>query len=667
MKSGRSYYSASLPQFLAEDSASILGTIVKNSSLQHITDLMSYSWESEIEILKNQFKNFSDGHIIFEYVIPRVGRRIDVVFLFQNIVFLLEFKVGENESGAYDQVLDYALDLKNFQQESHDKLLIPITVITDAKEKDFSFDVYSDKIAKPLFATKNSLGEIIQKVAEMYTEPPFDYQSWENSIYLPTPTIIEAARSLYENHSVDDIARTDATAQNLTRTTKAINEIIERSKKNKEKSIVFVTGVPGAGKTLVGLNLATERHNFKTEEHAVFLSGNHPLVAVLQEALARDLIKRENLKGTQEEKKEALRKISSFIQIIHRYRDDFIGNDNPPTERILIFDESQRAWTHSKIKSFMQRRKRIKDFPCSEPEFLISTADRLDGWSVIICLVGGGQEIDTGEAGIQEWFESLGRRFKHWKVYTSKRINDQNYSWGKSWDEMMQDLCVEYNEDLNLATSMRSFRNESVSEFVEFLLQADLQKAKECYQKLTNQNKPFPIYITRDIKTAKQWVREKSRASERYGLLASSTAARLKADGVYYAKDRKSISPECWFLNGKDDIRSSYFMEIVASEFETQGLELDYALIAWDADLRIEKGRWKHFKLSTRISPPNWSSIQSVNNIKYLTNTYRVLLTRARQGFVIFIPSGNATDATRLPKFYDGTYNFLKSIGIPEL
>ena len=667
MKNIRSYYSASIQEFLAQDNSAILGNIVSNYQMAQLSDMMEYSWEEEIPVLKEQLKFFSEGRIIFEYVIPRMGKRVDVVFISSNIVFLLEFKVGKNEAGASNQVLDYALDLKNFQKESHDKLLVPIAVVTEAEEQNNIFEIYDDRVAKPLFANRNNLNEVIASVITKSNEKNFNYGDWEKSIYLPTPTIVEAAQSLYAKHSVEDIARSDAGAQNLTTTTKAIEAIIEKSKATGEKSIIFVTGVPGAGKTLVGLNLANSRHDSAQGEHAVFLSGNFPLVAVLQEALARDLIVREKLKGNSLDKKNALRKISAFIQIIHRYRDDFIGNTTPPTERITIFDESQRAWTQTKISSFMARRKHIKNFPCSEPEFLISTMDRLDGWGVIVCLVGGGQEIDSGEAGIQEWFDSLCRRFKHWNIYTSKRINDNNYTWGRSWDEMLHDLNVDYNEDLHLASSMRSFRNEYVSAFIETLLQADILQAQMYYQKLSSQEQKYPIYVTRDLNKAKQWITSHARGSERYGILASSNAARLKPEGIYYAKERTSISPENWFLNGKDDIRYSYFMEVVASEFETQGLELDYAIVAWDADLRIVNDQWKHFAMSTRKTPPGWSPIGSKNNITYLTNSYRVLLTRARQGFVIFIPHGSSSDATRLPQYYDSTYNYLKRIGIKEI
>ena len=667
MKSIRSYYSASLQEFLSTDSSAVLGDIVKHSQTAQLNDLQKCSWEEEITILNDQLNSFHDGFIIFEYIIPRMGKRVDTVFISSNIVFLLEFKVGDSLSGAYNQVLDYALDLKNFQKESHDKLLVPIIIVTEAQEQENQYNVFEDKVVAPLFANKYNLGAVIQNIVKRNHEPPFDYNAWESSIYMPTPTIIEAAQSLYSRHSVEDIVRSDAGAQNLSVTTDTIESIIENSKLTGSKSIIFVTGVPGAGKTLVGLNLANSRHDCSEGEHAIFLSGNYPLVSVLQEALARDLLKREKLKGNSIEKSNALRKISAFIQIIHRYRDDFINNTTPPTERITIFDESQRAWTQAKIASFMARRKHIKCFPYSEPEFLISTMDRLEGWGVIVCLVGGGQEIDSGEAGIQEWFDSLRRRFKDWRVYVSTQINDTNYTWGRNCKDMLLGLNVTYNEKLHLSTSMRSFRNELVSSFIEALLSADQEKARDYYQTLSRKEQKYPIFVTRDLIKAKQWVCSQARGSERYGILASSTAARLKSDGIYYAKERTSISPEIWFLNGKDDIRSSFFMEVVASEFETQGLELDYAVVAWDADLRIVNDQWKHFSLSTRKNPPGWSPISSKNNRIYLTNSYRVLLTRSRQGFVIFIPRGSNDDSTRLPMYYDSTYLFLKNIGIEEI
>ena len=661
------FYSAEIEQFLRTDTAYILAEMVKANPFD-LTDLQRDAWLEEIAILKRELTPFPEGWLMLEFTIPRMGKRVDAVVISGGIVFLLEFKVGDSHyrSSTDNQVLDYALDLKNFHKASKDLTIVPISVPTAAlpDSKVERIHKYPDGVCYTIRATQHQIGTAIQSICDKWPCPPINGLEWENSEYMPTPTIVEAAQALYSNHNVNDITRSDAGARNLTKTTEAIKQIIRFSKENRRKSIVFVTGVPGAGKTLVGLNLASEFHNNAMEEHAIFLSGNLPLVTVLQEALARDKVQREKDQGRRLAKDTALREVRSFIQIIHHYRDEYVGNNQVPTERVAIFDESQRAWTQQEISSFMARKKGVREFPWSEPEFLIGTMDRRSDWATIVCLVGGGQEINKGEAGLSEWFDSLKRSYPHWDVYAAQNLDDSEYLHGRSWQEMTSGLRLTIDNDLHLATSIRSFRSDKVSLLVKEILDNDLEKAKATYQELKGK---YPIYITRDLDKAKNWVKTSARGSERYGLFASSNAARLKPRGIYYAKDRSSLSPENWFLNGKDDIRSSYFLEAVASEFETQGLELDYAIVAWDADLRIENGRWTHNQMSNRLSPPNWSRIRSENNVKYLTNAYRVLLTRARQGFIIYIPEGATDDATRLPAFYDETFNYLKEIGIQEI
>ena len=523
---------------------------------------------------------------------------------------------------------------------------------------------YEDGVSKAISISPRQIHGVLAAASAQWQVDAFDYAAWENSEYMPTPTIIEAAQALYSNHNVEEITRSDAGAFNLSLTTTAIKQIISSSRSSNQKAIIFVTGVPGAGKTLVGLNLANEYHNAKNEEHAVFLSGNLPLVTVLQEALARDKVTREKERGNKILKEDAKREIKSFIQIIHHYRDEYVGNARLPTEHIAIFDESQRAWTKAEISSFMARKKHIKDFDYSEPEFLIGTMNRLPDWAVIVCLVGGGQEINKGEAGLPEWFDSLKRSYPDWNVYTAQALDDTEYLRGRTWEDLTCGLKVSIVEELHLATSLRSFRSEKVSLFVKQLLDNQSADARKTLQEITP---TYPIYITRNLETAKNWVRKVARGTERYGLFASSSAARLKPYGIYYAKDRSSLSPENWFLNGEEDIRSSYFLEAVASEFETQGLELDYAIVAWDADLRISADKWVHYQMSNRLTPPNWSKSKNTNNITYLTNAYRVLLTRARQGFIIYVPKGVADDATRKSEYYDSTFNYLKKIGIQEI
>lgn len=665
----RAYYDATIKNFICADTNVILSTMTKKHPYD-LNDLTRDSWLEEIAVLKQQLSTL-DGYIMLEYMIPRMGKRVDAVIIVHGLIFIIEFKVGaENYSNAaLDQVMDYALDLKNFHAGSHDKLLVPIVLCTEAPNDINSVeDVYEDGIFHPLKANKENLLNVIDSVINTVKYPiePINAVEWEEADYKPTPTIIEAAQALFNEHSVEDIYRNDADTYNLSVTMKEIKEIIKTSRQNHQKSIVFVTGVPGAGKTLVGLKLATELYNSKDKDDAVFLSGNLPLVTVLQEALTRDKVRKEEEKGNKISKEKAKLSVKKFIQIIHHYRDEYVGNDKCPYDRVAIFDESQRAWTKDEISSFMARKKGIKEFNYSEPEFLISTMDRWDDWAVIVCLVGGGQEINKGEAGLPEWFDSLRRSFKHWKIYAAKNLDDTEYLRDRSWDDLTADLTknITIDEGLHLSTSIRSFRSEKVSLFIKLLLDYEPKKAKETYELIKDK---YPIVLTRNLETAKQWIKCRARGNERYGLFASSKAARLKPCGIYYAKDRSSISPDNWFLNSKDDIRSSYYLEVVASEFETQGLEVDYALVAWDADYRIERAHWECYQMSNRLSPPNWSKIKSENNRLYLKNAYRVLLTRARQGMVIFIPEGSDTDHTRAREYYDGTYNYLKGIGLQEL
>ena len=658
MKNTRLYYSAPISQFLSQSNAEILGTIHTNDSFSETTQLQNKAWESEIEILKKQLIPYPEGRVIFEYTIPRMGKRVDVIVLHQNIVFLLEFKCGDTEyrMSTYNQVYDYALDLRNFQKESHNKLLVPIIVSTKAEA--LPFDIQErDRILEPICCNENNITEAIRLVAEQYSEPEFDYVTWENSEYLPTPTIIEAAQALYRGHNVHDITRSDAGAENLTVTTNEINRIIEYSKEHGRKSICFVTGVPGAGKTLVGLNLAIQRSDAKQGEHAVFLSGNFPLVNVLQEALARDKVNQGKELGSRITKSDALRNTSAFIQIIHMYRDSFVGNTNIPPERVAIFDEAQRAWTHEQIERFMAQKKGVSPFPYSEPEFLISTMDRHHDWAVIVCLVGGGQEINTGEAGLPEWFDSLRRAFPHWDVYITPELNDSEYRRDRDWNSMLDGLTTYEREELHLSTSVRSFRTPKLSAFVKALLDADTDDARKLYHEIKDK---YPVMVTRNLQKAKDWVREQSRGTTRYGLLADSGALRLKPEGIFV---KNSIKVADWFLNEKGDVRSSYMLEDVVTEFDIQGLELDYSVVAWEADYRFANGQWTY----NNFRGNNWVSVNSPDKRLYLKNAYRVLLTRARQGMVIFVPLGDDRDSTRRTEFYDGTFAYLREVGVEEI
>ncbi len=650
----RSYYSNDIQSFLNQDNYSIFGEITTNDQFS-AEDLQKNTWNREIEILKRELSQFLDGYIIFEYTIPRIGNRIDNIVIYKGIIFLLEFKVGEKKYPSYaiEQVTDYAFDLSCFHKESHIRLLVPILISTKAHSVKQEIRISKDNVLETICCNEYEIAKYITEVSLKFIQDEIIPNDWINSLYMPTPTIIEAAQALYLGHNVEDISRNDASAKNLNQTTKAINKIIDYSKAHNRKSICFITGVPGAGKTLAGLNIAVERQKIAEDEHAVFLSGNGPLVDVLQEALARDDAKRNNIS-----RKEASRKVKEFIQIIHHFRDDAISVDTPPVEKVAIFDEAQRAWDEQNLTDFMKKKKHLEDFNMSEPEFLISILNRHNDWATIICLIGGGQEINKGEsAGIYGWFDSLRNNYSNWDIYVSDKITDDEYSKGHNFAEMTKNMNVNIIEDLHLAVSLRSFRSENVSNFVKALLDVDIDTAKRLYEQFNND---YPVFVTRNLREAKLWVKSQAKGSQRYGLTASSGAKRLRKYGIWV---QNKIEATNWFLNGKNDVRSSFHLEETATEFDIQGLELDWTIVCWDADLRFENGDFKHLK----FVGTKWQNIKSADNILYLKNAYRVLLTRARQGFVIFVPPGDETDTTAKPEYYDGIYRYLKSVGIKEL
>ncbi len=650
--SRREYYTDSIKNFIVADEENVFGQLLIHDEFE-TSDLQKLAWKAEIQILKRQLEEFR-GDVIFEYTIPRMGHRVDTVCIIEGIIFLFEFKVGDNEykKTAIDQVMDYALDLKYFHEESKRRYIIPICVTTKASVQKNEYNCCSDGIYNAILCNENNIGDNIHNILLQVRDKALAGRTWIDSRYAPTPTIIEAAQSLYRNHGVDDISRNDAGAKNLTITTKAISNIIEDCKKNNRKAICFVTGVPGAGKTLAGLNIANERHHFDEDEHAVFLSGNGPLVDVLQNALAIDRAKREKIT-----KSNALRETKAFIQIIHKFRDEALTTSYAPVEKVAIFDEAQRAWNKESLTDFMKRKKGIPEFNQSEPEFLISIMDRHEDWAVIICLVGGGQEIYNGEAGIQDWFSTLSEKYLDWEIYLSDRITDSEYVGNSDISTMLHNREYHCISDLHLGVSLRSFRSEKLALFVKCLLDEEIEFAKETYEEL---KKSYPVLITRKFDVAKNWVKKKARGTERYGLLASSEGKRLRAEGIWVSSEINHVG---WFLNEKDNVDSSYYLEVAASEFKIQGLEIDYAVLAWDADLRYTSNGFDYFK----FRGTKWNHVNQEQRQHYLKNAYRVLMTRARQGLIIYIPVGDEEDSSRLTEYYEGTYQYLKNVGIEEI
>ena len=657
----RSFYSDTIENFLLTKAEEIIGKMALKSKFADEVNQKN-AWREEINTLQNVLRKYNGG-IYFEFSIPRMGQRIDVVLLIKSVIFILEFKVGEREFPLYaiDQVWDYALDLKNFHETSHDRNIVPVLISTEAKlsETVISFKSYDDKLLSPIKCNKALLGNVINEVLLFYEDGEFiDMVVWGNGRYSPTPTIIEAAIALYSGHSVSEISRSDASAINLSTTSDEITAIIQNSRNEKYKSICFLTGVPGAGKTLVGLNIATTHIDKTSELYSVFLSGNGPLVNILREALARDRVNHRKTIGIKQRKGDALREVKLFIQNVHNFRDDCLRDMNaPPIEHIALFDEAQRAWNLEQTAKFMLMKKDFPGFMKSEPEFLISCLDRHKDWAVIVCLVGGGQEINTGEAGISEWIESLNRSFPDWRIYISPRLTDSEYGAGNILKDLSNRPNVIYDENLHLSVSMRSFRAEHVSLLVKQLLDLEVEDARKTLDKVKSN---YPIVITRELKNAKLWLRNKARGSERYGIVVSSQAERLKPHSIDV---RSPMDPIHWFLDGKQDVRSSFYLESVATEFDIQGLELDWVCVTWDADFRYTAKGWEY----RSFIGDRWNQIRKTERQVYLKNAYRVLLTRARQGMVIVVPFGAEDDPTRNSSFYDPVFEYLKTIGFEVL
>lgn len=658
----RAHYADSIAAFLTRRADALLGILAQQTSFALETSQRD-AWLEQIRMLQTVLPPYRDrGHVYFEYSVPRLGKRIDVVALIDHVIFVLEFKVGERHFTAHarDQVWDYALDLKNFHEPSHACTIAPVLIATgaDAPALPANITPHSDGVLAPLDATEHTLASVIDNVLRSTHGPALDARCWEAGRYCPTPTIIQAAMALYGGHSVTEISRSDASAVNLSQTSQAISDIIRTARERSQKCLCFVTGVPGAGKTLVGLDVAT-RHISKDDDlYSVFLSGNGPLVAILREALARDKVRREKARGGRIKKGEAMSEVKLFVQNVHHFRDEcLVDSTRPPIEHVALFDEAQRAWNKEQTAAFMRRKKGRADFDQSEPEFLISCLDRHRDWAVVVCLVGGGQEINTGEAGIGEWVDSLTRAFPDWRVFISSRLQDAEYGAGTALARLGARGNVATDDRLHLAVSMRSFRAEDVSALVKQLLDLNEQDATTTLRRLADR---YPIVVTRAVATAKQWLRDRARGSERYGIVASSQAQRLKPHAIDV---RTPVDPVHWFLDDKDDVRSSFYLEDVATEFHVQGLELDWACVTWDGDFRYSRAGWEHWSFCGN----GWNRIRKPERKTYLKNAYRVLLTRARQGMVIVIPEGDPTDPTRHPQFYDPTYDYLKRLGFAAI
>lgn len=658
----RAAYVASISEFLAESASAIVGQLSSASEGDVAAEQIA-AWGQQVDLLHSALLPSMQGMVCFEFTIPRIGRRVDNVLLLGNRVLVLEFKVGAKhyDAAAQTQVLDYALDLKNFHTASHDAPIAPILVATAAPAHSYAYAYPVEGVYPIIKCNASTLTQVLNQLATHPSEQRFDYMDWLQAGYRPTPTIVEASQALYLGHGVADITYSEAGKENLSTTTQALTQAIDSARLQNRKVICFVSGVPGAGKTLAGLNLVCERrkHDQDDAEHAVFLSGNGPLVDVLREALARDEVAQARTAGKVVRKTDAERKAKAFIQNIHHFRDDSLKSADAPIERVVVFDEAQRAWNRAQASDFMRRKRNQPDFDQSEPEFLISVMDRHDGWAAIVCLVGGGQEINTGEAGIEEWLRAVRDKFPQWEVHLPAQLEGSDYLPDFQLAELTS--TVKRTSALHLSVSLRSFRAEHLSQAIAAVMEGQLADAQATLRKVM---KTFPIVRTRFLDEARQWVKAKARGSERYGVLASSGAKRIKPLSLNMGV---KIDPCAWFLNDSTDVRSSFYMEDAASEFDVQGLELDWTVVVWDGDLIYQPGAGTTHWRYRNFSGTRWQEVRKAEDQRYRLNAYRVSLTRARQGMVIVVPEGNEQDPTRDPQYYDPTWDYLACLDIPQV
>ncbi len=662
------FYRSTLQEFLSDDPKRVLGAIHEQSSNNGFADLkesQSKAWQVQLEILRtsglallDRYEDAKNWGILFEYPIPRRQKRVDVVLLARDVILCLEFKTGEtkHKKGTERQVEDYALDLRDFHEQSRGVTIVPIAVTTSAQPTDL--DLYlqgEDAVRSVIRACKGDLAVKISSSVDANSDSlsQIDIGLWDHSIYRPVPTIIEAAEALYAGHDVREIARSHADAINLGITSDRLVHWITEAQKHRKKVLCIVTGVPGAGKTLAGLNVAHDPAvRALTNGAGVFLSGNGPLVKIVSAAIARDFKKRQSAG-------DAERTVSTFIQNVHSFIKDSYPRPEPPVEHLIIFDEAQRAWDADQCKKKYDRSE-------SEPESIFSIMDRHRDWAVIIALVGGGQEINTGEAGLAEWGQALKNRFNRWEVVVSPHVLGN--APGDRMQQLFTDgeyagLSVHPEPALHLAVSLRSYKAEAVSRWVDAVIEGDAALARSILPECSG----FELAMTRDLAQAKAWLKHHTRGLRRSGLLASSGALRLRAHGIELASGFRQGNKNMfvdWFLNESFDIRSSNQLEVAATEYECQGLELDLSCICWGSDLLYHPLQgWEMRKLVG----PKWNEMKQPRQRRYLLNSYRVLLTRAREGFIIWVPRGDANDITRDPKGLDSTAAFLKECGLKEL
>ncbi|NJC00212.1 hypothetical protein GGR63_000099 [Xanthomonas sp. 3272] len=657
----------SLSGFTLADDTQLLGELtdaVASTGIQSTRTTQIETWKTQITFLKRctydlieRHEAAKDWHLILEYELPRRQKRPDAILLAEDVILVIEFKVGatSHDASSLWQVEDYCLSLRDFHGGSHGRAIVPVLCSTAAPSVTSSPPISNSCVAPIRLTNADDLASVLLSAYSAQHDPngvPINADTWVEAPYRPTLSVIEAAERLYENHDVREISH--SYASNLDATTDLLAEVIKEARAQNRRYVCFVTGVPGAGKTLTGLNVV---HDPSLREEGgpsgIFLSGNGPLVKVVREALVL------SQQRAGRRRQDSAHEVSTFIQNVHQFLR--YHREHPtalPHEQVVVFDEAQRAWNRKQ----MQRKQGVDR---SEAAELFDVMDRLDGWAVIIALVGGGQEIFLGEAGLEEWGRAVAVR-PDWRVVASPEVVSGGAS--VSGHRLFADGVppgIKFRPEplAHLSVGVRSFRAQRLAEWVNAVLTHDTERARS----LVPDRREFPLHFTRDLEVAKAWLRARSEPDngQRAGLIATSEDQRLRAYGLERSSAfRLDYSFEKWFLMQPADVRSSHALEVAASEFECQGLELDWVGLCWGSDLTPSNpGGWEYRKFRGSA----WHQVRGDSERTYVRNRYRVLLTRARLGMVIWIPPGKAGDPTLDPVRFDRVRSLLEAAGVPEL
>ena len=663
----RAWFACSGAELLRRGDAEVAGALARAQMARRYSGEPAQlaAWEVEASLLRNVVRacGGEGWTLAFEFDLLRLEKRIDVVLLTDRAIVVLEFKVGARAVGAGDraQVEDYALDLRDFHAGSQAHPIIPVVVATECRmPARFQRPLGLPDVVAVAEANAATLAALLRDVQQALPAPavPLDGAAWLAAAYQPVPSIIEAAATLFERNSVAELAEARADAANLQRTTAAINRALEAARARDEKLVVFVTGIPGAGKTLCGLNVVFGEAR---RDGSAFLTGNAPLVAVLREALAcnRAGISLELGPSNDPERRkrgprleQARRETLAALQNVHRFLADNANKAEAPAERVIVFDEAQRAWDQAQATRDTQRR--VSTLSRSEPAHTLDIMGRHAGFAAVVALIGGGQEINTGEAGLAEWGQVIAAA-PAWRAVAAPRVLNaaepaQRLAAGApAW--------LSLDAGLDLTVPMRSVRDNIAAAWVDAVLRDAPAEAAGLAA-----TAELPFLLTRSLAEARAALRALAKGRRRAGFVRSSGARRLRGEG-FDAQLLGSEEPVAWFLERWPDIRASDALEVAATEYACQGLELDVVGLAWGGDFLRQAPGW----LPRRFAGNGWQVVKSAEDQRFIHNTYRVLLTRARYETVIWVPPGDADDRTRPPAEMDAIAAFLLACGARPL